>query len=480
MKRRIVVLTTVGVASFAHAADLAPASAPGQAASSPTCYASLWDWLNTSISDCPLSYAGFTFYGTFDIGFGYNTAGVPYGNSYDKGVYYGIEKASRSARWSFFPNAQSISVIGLKMEEPIVSDWFLIGAVELGYNPLSWMLTNGPRSLTDNNLNTLAHQTANGDSSRAGQWDNSQAFVGISNKTYGTLSFGRLNALSADVISTYDPIRSNAFSLLGYSDSFAGLGSTELVRVNTGFVCRLEYQNFRVAGLAQVGNGYALGNGSMGLYQGQIGLTFGGFSIDAVGSYARDAVSLSSYAGSGLPTGYNPNTILKATLSNNTGFMVAAKYKWDAMEFYGGYTYARLANPSDAFANGFPTIALGIFVPAGAVNSTDYNVNKILNTFWTGAKYDVWSNLSVSAGFVYQTQNNYLPAPSTCTGYSTGISSSKCAGSQSAISFQVNYEPLRRVDLYAGVMVSNVYGGLASGYFKAQNIDPGTGLRIRF
>jgi hypothetical protein len=29
-------------------------------------------------------------------------------------------------------------------------------------------------------------------------------------------------------------------------------------------------------------------------------------------------------------------------------------------------------------------------------------------------------------------------------------------------------------------MVSNVYGGLASGYFKAQNIDPTIGLRIRF
>jgi predicted porin len=365
------------------------------------------------------------------------------------------------------------------MEEPIGSDWFLIGAIELGYNPQSWMLVNGPRSLTDNNLNPLANQTANGDSSRAGQWDNSQGFVGISNKLYGTLTFGRVNALSTDVISANDPIRSNAFSLLGSSGSFAGLGNTELKRVNTALVYRLEYQNFRAAGLAQVGDGYALGNGSMGQYQGQFGATFGGFSIDAVGSYAKDAVSLASYAGNP-PAGYNPNTVLKAKLSNNTGFMAAARYKWDPLEFYGGYTYARLANPTDAFPNGFPTIALGIFVPPGAVNSTDYNVNKILNTFWTGAKYDVWSNLNVSAAFVYQTQNDYLPAPSTCTGHSTGTSSSKCAGSQSAISFLINYKALKRVDVYVGVMVSNVYGGLASGYFKAQNIDPGAGLGIRF
>jgi hypothetical protein len=29
-------------------------------------------------------------------------------------------------------------------------------------------------------------------------------------------------------------------------------------------------------------------------------------------------------------------------------------------------------------------------------------------------------------------------------------------------------------------MVSNVYGGLASGDFKTQNFDPTVGLRIRF
>src|SRR5208283_5745228 len=121
------------------------------------------------------------------------------------------------------------------------------------------------------------------------EWDNSQGFVGISNKTYGTLTFGRVNALAAEVVSAYDPVRSNAFS---FSGSFAGLGSTELARVNTGFVYRLEYQNFRAAGLAQVGNGCALGNGSMGEYQGQIGATFGGFSIDGVVSYAKDVVSL--------------------------------------------------------------------------------------------------------------------------------------------------------------------------------------------
>jgi hypothetical protein len=44
----------------------------------------------------------------------------------------------------------------------------------------------------------------------------------------------------------------------------------------------------------------------------------------------------------------------------------------------------------------------------------------------------------------------------------------------------VDYRPVKRVDLYAGVALSNVYGGLANGYLQTQNIDPTVGLRIKF
>jgi hypothetical protein len=42
------------------------------------------------------------------------------------------------------------------------------------------------------------------------------------------------------------------------------------------------------------------------------------------------------------------------------------------------------------------------------------------------------------------------------------------------------YCPVKRVDLYAGVALSNVCGGLANGYIAARNIDPTVGLRIKF
>ena len=69
--------------------------------------------------------------------------------------------------------------------------------MEAGFNPFSGMLINGPRSLADNNVNALANQTVNyNNSGRAGQWDNSQGFIGVTNPVYGRLTFGRTNSLS--------------------------------------------------------------------------------------------------------------------------------------------------------------------------------------------------------------------------------------------------------------------------------------------
>ena len=136
--------------------------------------------------------------------------------------------------------------------------------------------------------------------------------------------------------------------------------------------------NFRVGGLWQWG-GYDQGNGTDGMYQGQVGGDFnlfggtpwaGTLSMDAIGSWAKDAVNLSTFTGtcatftkgpfagqtgctSGLPKFYT-NTDLKATLSNNTGFLFTAKYKWQALTVYGGYAWLKQADPSDDLSERLP------------------------------------------------------------------------------------------------------------------------------
>jgi hypothetical protein len=80
--------------------------------------------------------------------------------------------------------------------------------------------------------------------------------------------------------------------------------------------------------------------------------TFGGFSADVVARYAKDAVSLLTFSGSEPPAGYNPDSILQATLANIAAVLVAARYKWDRTEIYGGYTYARIPTRPTPFRTG--------------------------------------------------------------------------------------------------------------------------------
>ena len=108
--------------------------------------------------------------------------------------------------------------------------------------------------MVQNNGKALVLQNANGDSSRTGQWDNSQGFIGVSNKTYGTLTVGRVNTLSLDGLIAYDPMSAAyAFSPFGFTGSFAGFGDTEAARANTAVKYRRRLHEFPRGGLGAVG-----------------------------------------------------------------------------------------------------------------------------------------------------------------------------------------------------------------------------------
>ncbi len=170
---------------------------------------------------------------------------------------------------------------------------------------------------------------------------------------------------------------SYAFSPFGYSGSYAGFGDTEEARTNTAVKYRLNYMNFRAAGLVQWG-GYDQGNGMSSLYEGQIGGDFnlfgGKLSLDGISGYATNVVNVGTFAGScavlnsgpfagqtgcsdGVPRFYD-NTDVTATLSNNTGLWLLGKYALPSipLTISGGYGWWRRANPSDDYLNGFKTI----------------------------------------------------------------------------------------------------------------------------
>ncbi|HZZ24222.1 MAG TPA: hypothetical protein VFE60_17280 [Roseiarcus sp.] len=509
------------------------------------CYASVWTWLDSTAADCPLSWGPFTAYATLDGGLTYESNGAPYNARWNNGVDSFIQKQSFGPKWLWSPNNLSQSVAGIKMSQPLpflsgpfLSGWSLVGTFEWGFNPYYGFPAAAQQSQVNQNGRALLLQGAGADSSRTGQPDNSQGFIGLSNKTFGTITFGRVNTLSLDAINSYDPMGgSYAFSPLGFSGSFAGFGDTEAARANTALKYRVDVPypsfygaNFRVGGLAQW-LGYDQGNGTQAMYQGQVGGDFnlfsgapyaGTLSLDFIGSWAKDAVNLSTFTGScatltkglfagetgctsGLPKFY-ADTDLKATLSNNTGFLFTAKYKVRALTVYGGYAWLKQEDPSaGSFPNGFRTIG-GWNVPAtipstipGAaklfpttwITTTNFAIPRIAPYFWLGAKYAVTPQLDVTGAFYYLDQTNFNTTACAGTLFTTvqpngnkiavgRINSGNCAGSETFWSALIDYRPFKRVDLYAGLMVSNVYGGLASGFPATEDISPTAGIRIKF
>ena len=502
----------LALGGVAHAADLPttkPAPAPPPATS---CFASFYSWLNSSAADCPLSYMGVTLYGQIDIGGGYESAASRLNSSYPQGVQEVINKTNNGGRWQLVPNGLSQSNAGIKIREEIIPGWAIVGDVNAGFDPYTLQFANGPQSLVNNNFNTLGNQTSNADSSRSTGWDNSRGYVGVSNSTFGTLTFGRQYSLTNDASAAYDPFGgAYAFSLIGNSSTVLnGTGDTELARYNESFKYQVAYNGFRAGALAQVG-GYEQGNGSNGAYQFDLGADYAGFSIDGYYSYAKDAVKLGTYGGSAIPGG-DPTDTLQATLSDINAGVVAAKYKWNALTVYGGYEYAQLSNPSDTY--GATATANGAFLNSlnggypGVVQKLAYVTPEDLQVLWVGAKYGIRSDLDVAAGYYYEWQNNFTNAATSynigngaggvgtktatkvgcgpnlnpaITGASPqGSNSSACAGHTEVLSGMIDWRPVKRVDLYAGVMFSQVQGGMANGFIQNTNVATTAGVRVSF
>jgi len=487
--RHLLLASTAGLlfVGGAQAADLPTKKTP-PAPPAASCFASFMSWLDSTAADCPLTYMGITVYGTIDMGVGYNSHGVAFNSVYPTGIEELISKNSQGGKTTLVPNGISQSNVGVKISEPLGPSGFsFVGNAQLGFDPYSLRLANGPQAMAENTSLPLALQNGNGDSSRAGQWDNSFGYLGVSSKTFGTLTVGREYSLTLDGVNAYDPMGgSYAFSPIGYSGKTAGTGSTEDARPNTALKYNLTFNDFRLGALWQFG-GYEQGNASDGEYQVDLGADVYNFNFDAIYTYVKDQVNLATYntpygATGGIPAG-GPTDALKATLSDNDSVMLLAKYTYGPLKLYGGYEYIRYMNPSDDHAGGFDSLG-GYPVLASGVNYTAFNNNEIFQIFWTGAKYAVLSNLDITGAYYHYNQNDYYASPSKCglTNTSTGVGAynSACAGTMDAVSAMIDWRPVKRLDVYAGFMYSQMNGGLAAGYLHNNDIDPTVGLRLQF
>jgi predicted porin len=450
----------------------------------PATCTSLEDFVVTA---CPLTWNGITVYGTIDGGVTWMSHGAPFNGTSAVGAAYLIQRYSNRPQWSLAPNGLSNSNIGIKGNEPLAAGWAFIFDLQAGFDPYSLNLSNGPHSVFQNAGVPLTSQNSFSDSSRAGQFYNSVGYLGVSSP-YGTLTVFRQNSLTLDAVFAYDPMAASyAFSVIGFQGIACGVGDTEDCRFSTSVKYHVDIGQFRVGALWQFG-GYDLNNAATGSYQLQIGgdipnLAGGKLSLDAIGSFVQNAVSL-GLAGNTLPA-VLPQ-VLTATLSDDTSVMLVGKYSKGPVKLFAGYEFIQFAPPSNPFAPGagFSTIA-GDFVCAACaainntnISSTAFNAgDRLLHVFWTGVKYSLTDNLDL-IGAYYHYDQPFFGAPVNCAANAAAFSN--CHGTQDAVSFVADWQFAKKFDAYAGIMFSEVNGGLANGFLNRSTIDPTVGLRFRF
>src|SRR5580658_3320842 len=241
-----------------------------------------------------LSLGGVTIYGTVDVGYAYQSHGVPLSSQLPGGLEYQAFTTTRNYAGSVSTAAESgleQSKIGLRVAEPIAGDFTLVATAETGLTPLSGQLTDACAPIANNSGVAQGQQTANADSSRCGQAFNSVLFGGASSTTLGTLTIGRQNSLQLAALAVYDPqTLSYAFSFLGYSGFDGGAGSTQGARWDNSI--KYAYTN----GPVRVSLMYSNGGQDTGMlhsaFGADLGASFGGLSVDAVYENMNGAVNL--------------------------------------------------------------------------------------------------------------------------------------------------------------------------------------------
>ena len=493
----------LGCSGAAYAADLgnmptkAPPALPG-----PTTCSSIEDFFTTA---CQLSWFGVRFYGTVDVGGGYQTNGSRFAKFTGAGINYFLGKANNGGKWAFAPNALSGSNIGVQVKEPLGAGWSFVGQLEAGFNPYSLQLADGVHSLYVERGIPLGLQNAAADSNSQGAFYNNLGFAGVSNDTYGTLTFGRQNTLMTDAILAYDPLSNSlAFSALGFFGSWGGGGDTQDKKATTAIKYRVSYANWHFGAFGQVG-GYEQQNAERGAFQGDVGADFkvgpGVFSTDVIAGYTKDAVAM---AVAGTPTDkfghpiniFTPgfgNAFLSATLSDNAVVMVNAKYTMERVKLYAGWEWVQQKNPSDPFTvpgSGFLDVA-GDFVCFGCTNLNGTNISstafnggtKIFQIAWFGGTYALLPNLDLTAAYYHEWQNDFSGgakngAGGTCAFATTALSS--CAGTLDAVSIVLDWKFAPKWDTYIGTLYEQINGGLANGFLASNTWQTTAGVRFRW
>ena len=521
------VLTLIVISAIASAAHAEPAAdgptaetAPTAPPSSAVACANLHEFVAT---DCSLTWNGITLYGAYDVGVGWVSHGLPE-NGYN---YEGESLINRNGNRSQFliaPNNLQQTGLGIRGKIEFMDDWYAVFNASTGINPQSGQLANMAATNTTNNGLPRGSYSETGDGARAGQAINDEFYGGVSSAYVGTLTFGRQRSLGTDTMLAYDPAGGGySFSYIGYNGTMAGGGDTEDTRWDQAVKYRISY------GPVHFGVMYKFADGSGGCYSAaaawtaatctaeqvhntaygfdlggeyDLGADYGKFSADVVFQHYNQAISVLNpllgpesltqpYQSTLNSINTHPITGVNVIGTNNTEYgivtdnaavMIAAKYSRDPLKFFAGYEHIQQFNPSNPL--GIGASAQGGYLLSG-VEDNNLDSPKIVQIWWTGAKYAYDGKTDITLSWYHQQQNDFR-VPSDCS-VSAGLRAA-CAGTLNEFSLYADHHFTKRFDVFAGIAYSDVSGGLAIAiphgpgvpYLHNNNTAPTVGGRFTF
>jgi predicted porin len=473
-------------------------------------------------TDCALTWHGITLYGAYDAGVGWVSHGLPE-NGYN---YEGESLVNRNGyqhRFLIAPNNLQQTGLGIRGKEEFLPGWFVVFNASTGINPQSGLLANASETDIINNGLPRASYSIAIDGARAGQPFNDEIYGGVSSEHVGTLTFGRQRSLGTDAMLVYDPAGgSYAFSYIGYNGSMAGGGDTEDSRWDDALKYRIAY------GPVHFGAMYKFADGSAGCYSASptwtaatctaedahnnaYGFDLGGktgkYSADAVFQHYNQAISVlnplqgpqSQAPGArfqstedSIDTTYiiganlisTDNTVYGIVTDNNA-VMAAAKYSSEAFKVFAGYEYIWQNNPKNPLGVGASDQG-GYFM--SGVEDNNLDSEKLVNIWWTGARYTYHKKTDATFAWYQQRQNDFRIPPTCSTTPAIGNMRASCAGTLNEGSFYLDHHFTKRFDSFAGVAYSFVSGGLAIAiphgpgvpFLSDNNLAPTVGSRFAF
>jgi GBP family porin len=320
---------------------------------------------------------------------------------------------------------------GIRGSEDLGGGLKAIFTLESGFNGQDGASSNAAASLANNSPKAT---TVSGNSSLNGQLFNRQAFVGLSDATLGTLTFGRNYNPIFDIVADYDPVQaSQLFSPLGVSATIGGGGGvSEDTRVDSSIKYKNKIGAVNFGGLYKFG-GVAGNTSAQSGYVLNVGYEDGPFGIKGAYSNFTDALKTGAGAAAGQ---------LSATNYDVTAFFIAAKYNFGDFNLKGGYETYTLKAPSDQFGLGDVSSLWGYSL-SGLTNFA--SAEQTTDVWFVGGDYNFTPALNLAVGFYDQNakQSDDLKQHN---------------GNVYSYSALLDYHFTKRTDVYSGVLYSQYKG----------------------